>query len=404
MPNGALSEDVAPKADVRPAIPVKAVAPTEQAPTGDGSAPAKRAGLKRAMILGVALFMAYQAAGFGWQYWTVGRFVESTDNAYVHADIVGIAPQLSGQIARMAVTDNQPVKAGDVLLTIDDASYRAAMAKAKADVDSAQAMLSNLEARVTQQQAQIAAAKAAIESVKATETQAVADLARTQALVQKGAAPAERMDDASAAADRATAAVTAADANLAAAQEQLNVLASERASHEADIARAKAAEQAAAIDLDHTVLRAPIDGIIGNRGADAGQFVRAGQALMDVVPVDNVFVVANFKETQVAGMRVGMTVEVAVDRLDGRIIEGRIDSFAPASGAEFSVIPTDNATGNFTKIVQRFPVKIALDVPADLRGLILPGASVTADVSTKAADAGESPLATYLDWFFGATI
>jgi membrane fusion protein (multidrug efflux system) len=338
--------------------------------------------LKRGAI-GLALLAATAVAGdFGYQYITLGRFMVSTDDAYVKADFTTVAPKISGYIAAVMVQDNQPVKAGQVLARIDDRDFRAALDQAKAQLASADAAIANLDAQVALQQSLIEQARAGLAATQATLKFAEADAARYRDLARTGFGSVQRAQQSEAARSQNAAELQRDQAGLLAAQKKLAVLATERAQSVADRDRAAAAEQQAELNLSYTVITAPVDGTVGARSLRIGEYVAAGTQLMAVVPLDAAYIVANFKETQLAHMHDGQPVTIKVDGAPGIRIAGHVDSLSPASGLEFSLLPPDNATGNFTKIVQRIPVKIVLD-GADAARTLRAGMSVEPSVNTK---------------------
>lgn len=283
----------------------------------------------------------------------------STDNAYLHGDITPISPKISGYIAEVAIRDNQEVKAGDVLLRIDARDYQARVDQAAAGVATRRAALANLASRIEFQQATIERAAATLNGAKANAQRATRDFGRVRELTDSGWASQARRDQAEADDLQAQAKVAEATADLNAARRQLDVLESQRPQLQADIEAAAATLRLAQIDLEDTVVRAPADGRVGERQAKPGQYVRPGTLVLAVVPHE-VWVVANFKETQLPDMHVGDSVAISVDAIPGVRFAGRIESLSPASGAKFALLPPDNATGNFTRIVQRIPVKVTL--------------------------------------------
>jgi membrane fusion protein (multidrug efflux system) len=323
------------------------------------------------------------AAWFGYQWWTVGRFIESTDDAYVGGDVTVIAPQVAGFIANVAVTDNQAVRAGDLLVKLDDRDYRAALAKAMAAVAAQQAALANLEANRRLQQAVIAQAQAQLTATAAEITRSKDDVDRYRSLAADHAASVQRWQQADTDHQKALAADTRARAALEAAQRQLDVNDTQKQQAMAALAGAVADSDTAQLNLGYTELRAPIDGVIGNRSARAGAYATVGAQLISLVPSNGLWVDANFKENQLARMSAGMPVTIAADVLPGQVFHGHLASLAPATGAVFSVLPAENATGNFTKIVQRVPVRVSLDDGAATLGKLRPGLSVTASVDER---------------------
>src|SRR3982074_2332250 len=338
----------------------------------------KRAALALAVALGVAT-----ATDFGHYYLTSGRYLETTDDAYVKADSTIIAPKVSGYIAQVLVNDNQPVTAGQLLAKIDDRDFRAALSQAEADVAAAEAAVRNLEAQIALQQPIIEQGTADIAAAEANLKFAREEQARYDGLMKTGSGTVQRAQQTDAALRASTAQMQHAKAGLLAAERKVDVLTTQRAQAVAQRDRASAAEQQAALNLSYTAVTAPVDGTVGARSLRVGQFVQAGTQLMAVVPLDAVYVVANFKETQLAHVRSGQPVELTMDGFHGTRLRGHVDSLSPASGLEFALLPPDNATGNFTKIVQRVPVKIVLD-DHNLTGLLRPGMSAEPNLKTKA--------------------
>ncbi|WP_349961461.1 HlyD family secretion protein [Rhizobium sp. ZPR3] len=339
----------------------------------------KRGVLIAALLAGVAL-----GADFGYRYWTVGRFIESTDDAYVKADYTTIAPKVAGYIKDVLVNDNDKVKAGQVLARIDDRDFQAALSQAKADLKAADAAISNIDAQIQLQQSLIGQAKATVDASQASLDYAVSDAARSARLITNGVGTQSRAEETESARKQAAAAVERDQAALVAAQNKVPVLQTQRDQAAAQRDRAAAAVQQAELNLSYTNIVAAVDGTVGARSIRVGQYVTSGTQLMAVVPLHSVYVVANFKETQLTYVRPGQSVEIKVDSFPDVTIKGHVDSLSPASGLEFSLLPPDNATGNFTKIVQRIPVKIVID-DDNLAGLLRSGMSVEPDIDTKAA-------------------
>jgi membrane fusion protein, multidrug efflux system len=340
--------------------------------------------------LGIALLLIAAAAAYGSYYWVVGRFLESTDDAYVQADSTIIAPKVSGYLSEVLVEDNQPVKAAQPLAKIDDRDYVASLDQAKADVATAQADIENVTAMLQQQQAVIAQARATVAVDQANLTYADQENARYGGLASQGSASVEMAQQALSRRDTARATLTRDTAAVTAAEQQVAILQAQLAKTKAALQHYQAVQEQAQLNLSYTNITAPIDGVVGNRSLRVGEYVQAGTQLMAVVPLAAVYVVANFEETQLAGIRKGAPVRIVVDTYSKATVKGHVDSIAPASGEEFALLPPDNATGNFTKIVQRIPVKIAIDPNDPLRGELRPGMSVTATVDTKAPAPGAS--------------
>ena len=362
----------------------------EAAPAG----PDRRARIRKRILPVVAALALIGAAGGGWYWWTVGRFIETTDDAYVHSDTAVISPEIEGYVRAVQVVDNQAVKAGDALVTIDDRDFKARVAAAEADLAAKAAAVQSMKGQITLQQSLIDQAAAAVPRAEADLTLARQDHERYQRLARDDFASEQRFQTATADLKKAEAGLAEAQAALASARNQTTVLEAERTKAEAEGRQAEASLDLARTNLDRTVIRAPEPGVIGNKGVRVGELVRSGDQLMALVPLPKVYVVANFKETQLDRMRPGQPVELEIDALPGSRFEGRVESFAPGTGSEFSLLPPENATGNFTKIVQRVPVRIAVPADSPLAGLLRPGLSVVASVDTRttgeaaAADSG----------------
>jgi membrane fusion protein (multidrug efflux system) len=354
------------------------------APVAVTDVPARRVG-KRHVLLGLGIAAGVAVAVWGVHWWTVGRFIESTDDAYVGADITAISPKVSGYITQVAVTDNQIVHAGDLLAQIDDRDYRAALQKAEGAVAAQQALLANLDANEHLQRAVIDQAHAGIDAAQAENVRARDDQARYRDLSSRAAVSVESAQRADAVFKTARADTEKAQAAFAAAQRQLDVITTQKQQARAALMQAEAERQLAQLNLGYTTLRAPVDGSIGNRRVRLGAFVEAGSPLLAVVPSRGLWIDANFKEDQLAHMKPGQPVTIRADVLPGREFHGRLGSLAPATGAQFSVLPPENATGNFTKIVQRVPVRVLLDERDATLGELRPGLSVTADIDTQAS-------------------
>ncbi|HUC18609.1 MAG TPA: HlyD family secretion protein [Acetobacteraceae bacterium] len=335
-----------------------------------------------AVAIGGVLLLA--SAGYGYHWWRVDRFIETTDDAYVGGDVTPIAPRVSGFVAQILVADNQFVRAGRALIRLDPRDFAAALARARAVVRSRVAALAELGARRTLQSAMIRRAAAELAACEAEAQFAAQDEARYRLLAGRDAASRQDAERAEAARRSATASVTAAQEALVAAREQLVVLEAETVSAQAEIAAAEAGLRQARLDLGYTTISAPIDGYVGDRYAQVGSYVSAGTDLLSIVPARGLWVDANFKEDSLAHMRPGDAATIVADILPGRTFHGHVLSLAPATGAVFSVIPPQNATGNFTKIVQRVPVRIALDGQDSVLGLLRPGLSTTVNVITRA--------------------
>jgi membrane fusion protein, multidrug efflux system len=303
----------------------------------------------------------------------------STDNAYVRGDVTSLAPKVGGYVTAVEVEDNQPVRAGDVLFRIDDRDFRARLAQAMANVDAAHARLGNVDAETQLQHALIRQAEAQRRSAVAEMILATKASDRRRELIRSSAVSQAQLDESEAARSRAEAGVSAASATLEAQQHRIAVLATQRDAAVAVVAQAEAARDLARIDLDNTLVHAPVGGVIGNRQVRIGRLVAPGASLLDIVPVEDVWVVANFKETQIESIRPGQRARITIDGYPTKPFDGVVDSFAPGSGSAFSLLPTDNATGNFVRVVQRVPVKIRF-AGHPLPGRLVPGLSARVEI------------------------
>jgi membrane fusion protein (multidrug efflux system) len=356
---------------------------------------AKKFNFRKALLTGAALAMLAGTAWYGWDYWTVGRFQVSTDDAYVKADNTTVAPKVSGYLYQVLVGDNERIKAGQILAQIDDRDFKVALDQAKADVAAARAAIASKQAQLEVQQAVINAAKATIDVDQAAVTFADQDNKRYTDLAATGSGSVQNAQQAQWRIAGAQATLARDNANLVSALKQVDLLKAEIVQANATLARAQAIQGQAELNLGYTTIIAPIDGIVGNRTLRAGQFVQAGTQLMSVVPASGAYVIANYKETQLTDVHRGQAVEIAVDMFPGQIVRGHVDSIAPASGQEFALLPPDNATGNFTKVVQRIPVKIALDSGSHSLIELRPGMSVIPTIETRAqAPAREAAAAS----------
>ncbi|WP_407176097.1 HlyD family secretion protein [Bradyrhizobium sp. STM 3562] len=368
LPAGTVQELVPSSSPAKEAVPLAAKT-------------AKAGAFRRLLMIGTAVALLAGASWYGWDYWTVGRFEVSTDDAYVKADNTTIAPKVSGYLSAVLVGDNEHVKTGQVLARIDDRDFKVALDQAKADVAAAQAAVASKQAQLDVQGAVIEAARATLDVDTAAETFAKQENKRYTDLAATGFGSLQNAQAAQSRDASAVAAIARDRANLASAIKQQELLKAEIAQAVAAAARATALRQQAELNLSYTTIVAPIDGVAGNRTLRTGQFVQAGTQLMSLVPSSGAYVIANYKETQLTDVHRGQRVDIEVDMFPGRIVHGHVDSLAPASGQEFALLPPDNATGNFTKVVQRIPVKIALDSPdVELR----PGMSVIPTIQTKA--------------------
>ncbi len=340
---------------------------------------------RRKVALGALLAVAVGVGGwFGYDWWTVGRFTVSTDDAYVQAYNTTLAAKVSGYLASVLVTDNMRVHAGDVIATIDDGDYRLAVESARGKVATQEATIGRIGHQIAAQEAAVEQAKTQLVSAQAAATRTELELVRQNQLVARDASSRQLLEQAQANRDQAIAGVNGAKAAIDSAAANVDVLKGQQQEAISTLDELKTALAKAERDLSFTVIRAPIDGVIGNRAVQTGDYVQTGQRLASLVPLDEVYVNANFKETQLARLRPGQQASIAVDALPEHAIQGTVESFSPASGAVFSLLPPDNATGNFTKIVQRLPVRIHVPAAVAREGLLRPGMSVVVSVNTKA--------------------
>jgi membrane fusion protein (multidrug efflux system) len=368
------------------------------APGADNEAPvgaATGSGKRRARLILALLATALLGAGawYGHSYWTVGRFMVSTDDAYVHADFATLAPKITGYVVAVPAQESRAVRAGEPLVRLEDGDYRDALALAEAQLAAQHAAIARIDRQAAVADASVVQAHARVEAARAALTQASADLARYRSLAANDVASAQRLEAAQAQETSAQAAVREAEAGVATAEANRAVIDAQKAEAEAMIAGLAASREKARRDLDATVIRAPFDGTVGNLSVAVGDLVAPGKRLLAVVPLDKVYVEANFKETQIAGLAPGTAVHLHVDAFPDRDIVGHVEGLSPASGAQFSLLPPENATGNFTKIVQRVPVRVA--VPADVaaEGWLRPGLSIEASADTRTTPAPASALA-----------
>lgn len=346
---------------------------------------------RRRLLTMLAAVVLLAGGGYGTYWALVGRHFETTNDAYLGADSVTIAPKVSGYVAELKVQDNQRVHQGDVLARIDPRDYQTAFDSATADLQSAQATAANIDAQIKEQQSTIAQAQAAVEADQASVTFSEQEFKRYADLAKTGVGTAQRQQQSESDLAQRRAALERDRAGLSAAKAHTEVLQTQRRQADAAIASRTAALAQAKINLDQTTITAPVDGVVGDRTVRQGQLVQPGTRLMSIVPTDKIYLVANFKETQTGRMAPGQKVEVDIDSYPGQPIAGTIDSLAPGTGAQFALLPPENATGNFTKIVQRVPVKIALDPTNPLTARLRPGLSVTATVDTRGGAQPQQP-------------
>jgi membrane fusion protein (multidrug efflux system) len=338
---------------------------------------------RRAPLIAAAAVAVLGAGAWGANWWTVGRFIEGTNDAFLDADQVVAAPKVQGYVSEVLVSDNQQVRAGQPLVRIDPRPYQAALDQAVAAIAARQADVQAAQAQISQQTAHVGEAKAQLVSARTAETLAASEVERYRPLVQSGADTPEKLAQLSAQRDQSAAAVAANAAATVSAQRQVATQAAQIGQAEAQLKAAQANAEQARLNLQDTVVTSSIAGRVGDRAVRVGQFVGPGARLMAIVPVSDVYLTANFKETQIAHMRPGQPVSIRVDALGGRELKGVVESFAPGTGARFALLPPENATGNFTKVVQRVPVRVRVLASAEDRKRLLPGLSVTAKVDTR---------------------
>ena len=338
--------------------------------------------LKRRLLFFVFLVLLVSLAFLAHWYFK-GRFYESTDNAYVQGEITRVSSQLGARIDNVLVQDNQHVNKGDLLVRLEADDFRFAVERARATLATREAERLQADSRLTQQSSLIAAGQAQVSASQATLGRAQLDLNRAQALRKPGFVSEERVTTLSAENNVARSQVSKAQADLQGQRQQVSALEAELKRLDAQIATARTDLAQAELNLTRSEIHAPISGMIGQRSARDGQFVQAGAYLLSIVPDQDIWVQANFKETQIGKMQPGQRAELVFDSYPDTPIEGRVDSLFAASGAQFSLLPPDNATGNFTKVVQRIPVKLTFPADNPLQGRIRPGMSVTATVDLR---------------------
>jgi len=347
-------------------------------------APEAKAGpSRRIVLLGIGAVLLVAGAIWGVRWWTVGRFIESTDDAYLQADSVTIAPKVSGYVAEVYVVDNQTVKAGDPLVRLDRRQYQAVLEQANATIAARKADIARGAAELLQQQANIAQARAQLEGARSTETHAVQEVKRYEPLVATGAETTEKLADLVNSRNQAAASVAADVAALQSAERQPATTQAQIEQARAQLEAAEASFRQAQLDTGDTVVRSTLDGRVGDRTVRVGQYAQPGTRFMTIVPVQDVYLEANFKETQIGLMRAGQPATIHVDALSGTDLHGSVVSFSPGTGSQFALLPPQNATGNFTKIVQRVPVRIHIDAGQETRSVLVPGLSVTVKVDTR---------------------
>jgi len=378
----------------QPETAASADTPTAEARSAPQQAPAPEVKVaeqppvkkKRSRVLPiVALAILAGGSWYGYEWWTNGRFMVSTDDAYIEGDIATISPKVTGYVAKVNVVANQLVKAGDVLATLDNGDYQNALDQAEAQIATEKLSLSRIDAQVDGAKAALAQAQAQKVSLDAAVRGAEITQKRQSDLQAKSVGTAADLDTANIALDQAKANLVGGDANIKSAEANITILEAQRKEAEGSVRTLELQRDKAARDLSFTILKAPYDGVVGNRSVQEGDLVSPGQRLMALVPTRQLYIDANFKETQIQHLVPGSKVNVHVDAYDDHAIVGTVESISPASGSVFSLLPPENATGNFTKIIQRVPVRIALPQDALDTGRLRAGLSVVVDVDTRTA-------------------
>ena len=353
----------------------------------------RRLRLSKRTVLASAIAIVILGGGFaGVRGWLAGRYVISTDDAYVLAHNTTMASKISGYVDSIPVQDNARVSAGDVIATIDAGDYRLAVDAARDKVATQQTTGDRIGRQIIAQGANVDQAKAQIISAQANSKKMQLEFDRQQALAVQKFASQQTLEQAEANRDQAVAAVQSAQAAIDAAKDNLDVLSAQQQEAARTLEELKTAQAQAERNLSFTVIHAPVDGVFSNRAVQTGDYVQTGQRIASLVPLSDVYIDANFKETQLARIRPGQAVSISVDALPGDTIEGRVASLSPASGSVFSLLPPDNATGNFTKIVQRLPVRIEVPANIAVQHLLRPGMSVVVKVDTRPGHTAEIGL------------
>jgi membrane fusion protein, multidrug efflux system len=347
--------------------------PAAPAPIPPAPNTLRRLALPLVAILAALFFIVL--ATLRWDAWVGGASVQTTNDAYVRAETTKLSSRVAGEVLVVAFKDFQRVKTGDLLVQIDPADYDAQVAQAQAGVEGAKAALDNLDAQVELQYATIAQTEAQRISAEAVQVEAQQEQDRQKTLTQTEAGTRQKLEQAVADYAKAAADVRANRALIAAQRHQLEVLAGEKKQRTADVLGAQATLTAAKLRLGYTRIVAPFDGVVGEREVQPGDYVNIGTNLINIVPLPDVYVIANYKETQLTRVRPGQPVEITVDSFPDQTLHGKVERISPASGSQFALLPPDNATGNFTKVVQRIPIRIALDKGQPLLERLLPGMS-----------------------------
>ncbi|UZF90546.1 HlyD family secretion protein [Bosea sp. NBC_00550] len=346
---------------------------------------AKKSPLKRGLLTVAAVAALGAGLWYGIDWWRNGRFIISTDDAYVGAEMATVSAKLAANIATVSVVQNQQVKAGQPLAALDDGDWRIALESARAKTATAQATLARIDSQIEAGRAALVQAQAQQNSTEAAVTRTAADFERANSLAAKSYGSQATLDAATAGRDQAIASLASAKAGVMQAQANIKVLEAQRVEAARQIDELKVAEQKAERDLSFTKIAAPIDGVVANTNLQLGDLVSAGKRLMSIVPLDQIYVDANFKETQVGPLKVGDKASITIDALPGQVFHGTVSGIAGGTGSVFTLLPPDNATGNFTKIVQRVPVRIALDKESTGKHVLRPGMSVVVSIDPRPA-------------------
>ncbi len=370
-----------------PAHGISAKAPARAPVQPAAPAPQKSGGTKRLLLMAAGAAAVMIGGYFLANWWTVGRFMVTTDDAYVGARAATIAPKVAGYVTEVTAADNASLKAGDLIARVDAGDYQLAVRAARDQTETQRSTVARIGKQIDAQQALVLQARAQLDSAKAAALKADLDFKRQSELAQRQINSKATLDQAQAARDQSVAAVSAAEAAVSAAVANVAVLGAQRTEAENVLKQNETALAKAERDLSFADVRAPFDGVIGNRAFQVGDYVQPGQRLASLVPLKEVYIDANFKETQLAALKPGQRVKIIVDAHAGQTIEGTVVSLAPASGSVFSLLPPDNATGNFTKIVQRVPVRIAVPSDVAAKTFLRPGMSVVASVDTRTTKA-----------------
>jgi membrane fusion protein, multidrug efflux system len=357
--------------------------PPAAAPIASAKPAAAKPGKRKFVLMGITTVLALAAASYGVHYFLIGRFFVSTDDAYVRANSTTLGARVSGHIAAILPGDNAVVHAGEVIFKIDDGDYRIAVDAARTRIATQQATIDRIGRQVTALESAVAQAKAQLASAEAGLKRAGLDFDRQQDLSNKGFASRATFEVSEAGRDQGVAAVKSAQAAYDAALDNVEVTKAQQAEARAQLAELQTSLAKAERDFDFTSVRAPVDGTFSNRMVNTGDYIVVGQRLGNVVPLDDVFIDANFKETQLKRIRAGQPVTISVDAYGHRKFAGFVDSISPAAGSVFTLLPPDNATGNFTKIVQRLPVRVRVPKDVARQNLLRAGMSVYTTVDTR---------------------